>query len=94
MDVPAPATGELAAKEPLLESGSALPRGRPLPPAHSSSENSQEATSLILGTAQFSLEKVSPKDQQLHLHYVSSYSMEPHSGARPLAAAAVRVFSA
>lgn len=93
VDVPALAARELTMKQLLTESGSALSHGLPFPPAHSKSENSQGATSLILGTRQFSIEKTSQKDQQLHLHYMSSYSMEPHSCACPLAAVAMQVFS-
>lgn len=61
VDVPAPAAGKLSAKQLLMESGSALSHGLSFPPAHSKSENSQEATGLILGTGWFSMEKASAK---------------------------------
>ncbi|KAK4825740.1 hypothetical protein QYF61_002179 [Mycteria americana] len=60
--VPALAAGELTTQQPLRESGSALSHGLPFPPAHSKPENSQEATSLILGAGQFRMGKASQKD--------------------------------
>lgn len=91
VDVPALAAGEQTTKQLLMESGSALSHGLSFPPAHSKSDNSQEATSLILGTDWFSMEKASPKDEQLHL---SLYSTEPFSCACPLTAVAMQVYIA
>lgn len=62
VDLPAPAAGALTTKQLLTESGSALSHGLLFPPAHSKPENSQEATSLILGIGQFDTEKASQKD--------------------------------